>query len=142
MRILALALILLLAPAVAEAPMKYIPPKPKVEQRAKQEAHRVMFEVTAYTSHDFSMNGKGITASGVRAKRWHTVAASRGVPFGTRIFFPALGKTFVVQDRGSKKWIDSKNGIDIFVQTKAEAFKIGRRKLEGIIIYEPTSKER
>lgn len=133
MRILALTLALLLLPTLAEAPMKqYIPPpKPTAQQRAKQEPRKVMFEVTAYSAHDSGMNGKGITASGVRAGRWHTVAASRGIPFGTRIHFPALGKTFVVLDRGGQI---RGNRIDLFVGSRTEAVKFGRRKLEGVIL--------
>ena len=136
MRILALTLALLLAPAVADAPMKqYIPPpKAITQQRAKQEpltGRRVMFEVTAYMAHDSGMNGKGITASGVRARRWYTVAASRGYPYGTRIHFPALGKTFVVQDRGGAI---RGNRIDLFVSSRAEALKFGRKWLEGVVL--------
>lgn len=75
-----------------------------------------------------------ITASGSRAIPWRTVAVSRSIPLGARIYVPALKRIFVVHDRGSKKWIDKKNGMDIFVSTKEEAKKIGRRKLEGVIL--------
>ncbi|MDA8210365.1 MAG: 3D domain-containing protein [Clostridia bacterium] len=77
------------------------------------------------------MNGRGITASGVRARRWHTIAASRSYPFGTRIHIPALGKTFVVQDRGGAI---RGNRLDLFVGDRKEALRFGRRRLVGIVL--------
>ncbi len=132
MRILALTLILLLIPTVVEAPIKHIPPKPKVEQRAKQEPRKVMFEVTAYTIGDKGMSGKGITASGKRAIPWRTVAASRSLPMGTRIFLPQLNKVVIVHDRGGA--IKKSHRLDLCVEDKQTALKWGRRKLEGVIL--------
>lgn len=112
--------------------------KPPVEKTPNNlRGRKVVFEITAYTAHDRGMNGKGITASGVRARRWHTVAASRSYPFGTRIHIPALGKTFTVEDRGGAI---RGNRLDLFVGDRKEALKFGRRKLEGIILHDYTNR--
>jgi 3D (Asp-Asp-Asp) domain-containing protein len=139
MRILALTLALLLAPAVADAPMKqYIPPpKAITQQRAKQEpltGRRVMFEVTAYTACDKGMRGDGITASGARAVPWRTVAASRGYAYGTRIWLKELNRVVVVHDRGGAI---RGNRIDLYVEDRQTALKWGRRKLEGVVLNVP-----
>lgn len=108
--------------------------KPQVEKTPNTvRGRKVVFEITAYTAHDRGMNGKGITASGVRAKRLHTVAASRSYPFGTRIHIPAMGKTFTVEDRGGAI---RGNRLDLFVGNRKEALKFGRRRLEGIVLHD------
>lgn len=105
--------------------------KPPVKTFPKHQGPKVVFEITAYTARDKGMNGRGITASGVRARRWHTIAASRSYPFGTRIHIPALGKTFVVQDRGGAI---RGNRLDLFVGDRKEALRFGRRRLVGIVL--------
>lgn len=97
------------------------------------QGRKATFIVTAYTAHDKGMNGRGITASGVKARAWHTVAASRAYPFGTKIYFAALGRTVVVEDRGGAI---RGNKIDLFVghNDKQQAKKFGRRKLVGVIL--------
>lgn len=105
--------------------------RPAVKALVSRGSQGQIFTVTAYTSHDKGMNGKGITASGLRAKRWHTVAASRGIPFGTRIYFPELGRTVVVQDRGGAI---KGNKIDLYVGSRKEALNFGKQQLEGVIL--------
>ena len=58
------------------------------------------FKVTGYCSCSkcFS-NASGITASGVKARANHTLAAPRKYKFGTRINLKGYG-TYVVEDRG------------------------------------------
>lgn len=132
-RIIILILTMLIAPTIAEAPInKNIPlPKNIVQHRAKQRPIKMLFEVTAYTKSDFSMNGKGITASGTKVMQNRTIASSRRIPYGTRIFFPKLGRTYVVEDRGGAI---KGNRIDIYMDSRTEALKFGRKKLEGVIL--------
>lgn len=92
---------------------------------------RVNFVVTAYSAQDKGVNRKGITASGAVARPWYTVAASRGYPFGTRIHLIDLKKTVVVQDRGGSI---KGNRLDLFVGSRKEALKFGRKKMEGIVL--------
>lgn len=124
------ALMMLTLPTTAHTPQKQLPPPQQVDKPAVEHTYTT-FEVTAYTKSDSGMNGLGITASGVRAKRLHTIAASRNIPYGTKIFFPELGRTFVVQDRGGAI---RKNRIDIFMEDRQTALEFGRRKLKGIIL--------
>lgn len=58
------------------------------------------FRVTAYTSSDKGMNGKGVTASGALATPYRTVAADPNIPFGTVLVDTKSGERFVVEDRG------------------------------------------
>jgi 3D (Asp-Asp-Asp) domain-containing protein len=53
------------------------------------------------------------------------------LPFGTRVYIPALGATFVVQDRGGSI---SDYHIDIYFATEAECLSFGRQDLEIIIL--------
>ena len=78
----------------------------------------------------------GITASGTHAAQGRTVAAWSGLPFGTKVYFPALsgnsnGGVFVVEDRGGA--IGS-NRIDIFFNNHSAALGFGRRNLEMYVL--------
>jgi 3D (Asp-Asp-Asp) domain-containing protein len=83
--------------------------------------------VTAYTAYDHGMNGHGITASGGQAVEGRTVAAPRGIPMGTRIYIPALGRTYWVEDRGSAIKGDR---LDIYIEHRKDALEFGVRELE------------
>ena len=79
----------------------------------------------------------GVTSSGNIAREWHTVAAGRGYPIGTRIYIPAFadqpnGGWFVVEDRGGAI---SNNRIDVFMGSHQSAIQFGRRNLECYIYY-------
>lgn len=126
-------------PAVQVTPVQPIrpvqnQPKPKKQpSKPSGEAMRYDFvaEVTAYTAYDAGMNGKGITASGVKARPYHTIAMSRKYPFGTKVRIEGFDCVFVVEDRGGAI---TGNDIDIFMGSKQEAINFGRRKLEVKII--------
>jgi len=81
--------------------------------------------VTAYTaSYEECGKTDGITASGVRATEGRTVACDF-LEFGTQIMI--LGKTYVVEDRiGS----DHPSKLDVYMESKEEALKFGRREIE------------
>jgi 3D (Asp-Asp-Asp) domain-containing protein len=70
-------------------------------------------------------NAKGITASGKKAVEGITIAASRSIPFGTKINIPGLGVR-VVQDRLAKKYDDR---IDVFFNDHEKALKFGKKIL-------------
>ena len=80
-------------------------------------------------------SGYGVTASGVYATAWCTVAAGSGYKMGTVIYIPYFanmpnGGWFVVQDRGGAI---SNNRIDIYMDTYDECIQFGRRNLECYI---------
>lgn len=109
-----------------------------------QNKRRIIMEVTAYTA-GYESTGKtlehpeyGITASGNKVKPHYTVAASRSIPFGTRLRIPeyeefmGLDETIlVVEDRGSAI---TKGKLDIYIKDLETALNWGRRKVEVIFI--------
>lgn len=66
-----------------------------------------------------------ITASGERLEIGSTIAASRDIPFGTKIYIAGYGWR-EVHDRGG---MITEGKIDIAVATREEAFEIGRKQV-------------
>lgn len=95
----------------------------------------VMVEATGYAPLDpkavegmcYSGDPR-VTASGEPSDPSKTIAASKGVPFGTEIYIPNIGHR-VVQDRGGAI---TQGKIDIMFETQEEALAFGRQK---IIVY-------
>ena len=96
----------------------------------------VTLNATAYTASTCGKSpsdpGYGITASGVRATSWYTVAAGRGYSLGTVIYIPYFkdapnGGWFVVQDRGGAI---SNSKLDVYMDTYDDCMSFGRRNLE------------
>lgn len=100
------------------------------------EPRRMTVSVSAYTaSVDETDDTPCHTANGdnICDPNKGLTAAMNGMPFGTKIQIPALGdKVFTINDRMNRRY-DS-GYMDIHVQTKAEAFKFGRKTLEVIIL--------
>ena len=97
--------------------------------------------VSAYTASTCGKSASDplyeITASGVRASSWYTVAAGPGVPMGTVIYVPYFanqpnGGWFVVEDRGGAI---TNAKLDVYMDTLAECTSFGRRNLECYIYY-------
>ena len=85
----------------------------------------MLANISAYTAADDECGkGDGITASGRRAMAGRTIAMD-GVPFGTLVEID--GHVYTVEDRFGGGYTDR---IDIYMETKAEAFRWGRRYLE------------
>lgn len=81
--------------------------------------------ISWYTASADECGGKddGITASGTVATSGRTVACDH-LPFGTRIRIN--GKEYIVEDCFGGNYTDR---VDIFCETKEEAFKNGRQEL-------------
>lgn len=94
-------------------------PEPKIERR--------VMKITAYTSRDKGMNGKGITSNGERVQKDRTIAADESIPFGTEIYIPALSKTFVVTDRGGAI---GEGRLDLYMERYDDAMEFGVQELE------------
>lgn len=107
------------------------PEKAEVPANPSSLPYRVaLCNISAYTaSSDECGKNNGITASGVQAVAGRTIAMD-GVPFGTEVEIE--GHVYVVEDRFGGGYTDR---IDVFMDTKAEAFRWGRRWLE-VKIYE------
>ena len=67
----------------------------------------------------------GPTASGRMPVAGVTVAASRSIPFGTRVYIPGAGWR-TVQDRLARRYDDR---IDLYMTSHAAALRWGKRKL-------------
>ncbi|MGE0480474.1 MAG: 3D domain-containing protein [Phycisphaerae bacterium] len=77
--------------------------------------------VTAYCD-------RGITACGIPSGVGQC-AAPADIPLGSRVFIPALGRTFIVTDRTHKRF--RHNTIDIFMPSRDSCLAFGRRYLEA-----------
>lgn len=100
------------------------------------------FNVSAYTLREQECSRGatdplyGTTASGARVIEWYTVAASRDIPFGTRLYIPYFKDKpnhgiFVVQDRGGAI---TKGHLDIYMKDLPAALKFGRQKLDVYVL--------
>ncbi|AFA47558.1 3D domain-containing protein [Acetobacterium woodii] len=83
-------------------------------------------QCTAYTATG------NATASGVMPTANHTVATWSGLPFGTKIYIPATGITYTVEDRGGAV---TQGIVDIYMNTYEECIQFGRQNLEAYIIF-------
>jgi 3D (Asp-Asp-Asp) domain-containing protein len=86
---------------------------------------------SAYTAAaDECGKSDGITASGLKVREKETLACPPSFPFGTKIRIDGMG-TYVCQDRGGAI---KGNKVDIYMETKKEAFAFGRRNLLAEVI--------
>ncbi len=86
---------------------------------------------SAYTAAaDECGKSDGITASGLKVKEKETIACPPQFPMGTKIRISDMG-IYICQDRGGAI---KGNHIDIYMETKKEAFAFGRRNLEAEVI--------
>lgn len=86
---------------------------------------------SAYTAAaDECGKSDGITASGVKVMENRTLACPPQFPFGTKIQIDGMGAYFC-EDRGGA--IKS-NHIDIYMETKTQAFAFGRRNLTAEVV--------
>jgi 3D (Asp-Asp-Asp) domain-containing protein len=142
------------APEIAEAqspaepePEVIIAEEPKTPEEIKYEAimarwkkkqahmkapqGKFIINASAYTAAaDECGKNDGITSSGVKVKENQTLACPPNFAFGTKIRIEGMGVR-ICEDRGGAI---KGNHIDIYMETKAEAFKFGRRNLEAEVV--------
>ena len=86
---------------------------------------------SAYTAAaDECGKSDGITASGLKVAEKRTLACPRELPFGTKLRIEGMGE-YRCEDRGGAI---KGNKIDIYVETKKEAFAFGRQNLTAEIV--------
>jgi 3D (Asp-Asp-Asp) domain-containing protein len=91
-----------------------------------------VINASAYTaSADECDNNLGITASGIKVAPKRTIACAPEFPFGTKIEIEGMG-TYVCEDRGGAI---KGNKIDIYMETKTEAFAFGRQNLNAKVVF-------
>ena len=117
-------------PAVTETPAAQTAvaqtPAAETTTTVPEGAVQTILNCTAYTATG------NATASGVMPTSNHTVAGWSGLPFGTKIYIPAMGITYTVEDRGGAI---TEGIIDIYMDTYDQCIQFGRQNLEAYIIY-------
>jgi 3D (Asp-Asp-Asp) domain-containing protein len=94
---------------------------------------KFIINASAYTaSADECGKSDGITASGKKVKKNETIACPKSFAFGTKVNIEGHG-TYICQDRGGAI---KGNKIDIYMETKADAFAFGRQNLVAEIMTE------
>jgi 3D (Asp-Asp-Asp) domain-containing protein len=94
---------------------------------------KFVVNASAYTAAaDECGKSDGITASGKKVKENETLACPKSFPFGTKVRIEGYG-TYICQDRGGAI---KGNKVDIYMETKAQAFAFGRRNLTAEIVIE------
>ena len=90
-----------------------------------------IINASAYTAAaDECGKSDGITASGIKVEEERTLACPPAFPFGTKIAIEGMGE-YRCEDRGGAI---KGNHVDIYMETKAEAFAFGRRNLTAQVI--------
>lgn len=106
----------------------------KFEEKRKKASYpqgKFIINASAYTAAaDECGKSDGITASGLKVKVKETIACPREFPFGTKLNIEGMG-TYICQDRGGAI---KGNHIDIYMETKKEAFAFGRKNLLAEVI--------
>jgi 3D (Asp-Asp-Asp) domain-containing protein len=100
-------------------------------QKAQLPKGKFLINASAYTAAaDECGKSDGITASGLKVRENETIACPPSYPFGTRITIEGMG-TYICEDRGGAI---KGNKIDIYVETKREAFAFGRQHLLAEVV--------
>lgn len=85
-------------------------------------------EATAYLPGDG--DGRGITASGMVAKRGVVAVDPNVIPLGTRLYIPGYGMAIAADTGGAIKG----QKIDLLMESYGEAMEFGRRSIEVYIL--------
>lgn len=81
----------------------------------------MVVSATAYTATG------NTTASGTVPQEGRTIATWGGIPFGTKVYIPALGGVYTVEDRGGAVGYGI---IDIFMNSEEKCLAWGRQNIE------------
>jgi len=84
----------------------------------------------AFGSGGNDINGNGITAIGLRARKGIVAVDPKVIPLGTKLFIPGYGVALAADTGG---WI-KKNRIDLCFETLEECFRFGRRKIRVYLV--------
>lgn len=109
-------------------PTQPTPEPPKVEEPKSK-----IWNVSFYCSCE-KCTGKwgGLTASGVQATPWYTIAMDKKYPMGTKLKLEGFDHIFVKEDVGGAI---KGNKVDIYVGNDHQlALKLGRQYIKGYIL--------
>ena len=97
------------------------------------------FEVSFYTTSPDEGSGTGVGSSGERVIPWTSIALPKEIPFYSEVCIEGLG-TFINHDTGSyiSSYYDEQGNkvyrCDVLVNSKAEAYSLGRQYRSGYIL--------
>jgi len=97
--------------------------------KIKNNKHIIM-EATAYTKSVEEGTQRGITRSGTEVSRGTVAVDPRAIPLGTRLYVDGYGDAIALDTGGAIKG----NRIDLYMETKKEAFEWGRRQVKVWIL--------
>jgi len=84
----------------------------------------------AYGSGGNDINGNGITAIGLRAKKGIVAVDPKFIPLGTKLYIQGYGEALAADTGG---WIKG-NRIDLCFESLEECFRYGRRKIKVYLV--------
>lgn len=76
------------------------------------------------------INGNGITAIGLRARKGIVAVDPRVIPLGTKLYIPGYGEALAADTGG---WIKGSR-IDLCFESLGECFRFGRRKIKIYLV--------
>ncbi len=100
--------------------------QPKTETKNKY----IICETTAYTRSHSEETSRGITRSGTRVSRGTVAVDPTVIPLGTKLYIENYGEAIALDTGGAIKG----NRIDLYMETKKEAFEWGRREVKVWIL--------
>jgi 3D (Asp-Asp-Asp) domain-containing protein len=84
----------------------------------------------AFGSGGNDINGNGITALGLRARKGIVAVDPRIIPLGTRLYIPGYGEALAADTGG---WIKNYR-VDLCFETLEDCYKFGRRKIRVYLV--------
>jgi len=90
----------------------------------------IVMEASAYTKSVEEQTYKGITKSGTQVSRGTVSVDPRIIPLKTKLYIEGYGEAIALDTGGAIKG----NRIDLYMETKKEAFKFGRKDVKVFII--------
>jgi len=84
----------------------------------------------AYGKGGNDINGNGITAIGLRARKGIIAVDPRVIPLGTKLYIPGYGEAMAADTGG---WIKG-NRIDLCFETMEECYRWGRRRIKIYLV--------
>lgn len=103
--------------------------EPSLAKIEENENYMIMI-ATAYTKSIEEGTHKGITKSGTQVSRGTVAVDPRVIPLGTKLYVENYGHAVALDTGGAIK----ENRIDLYMETKDEAFEFGRKEVRVWII--------
>jgi len=111
-------------------------PKPELElinpEAIKKEENNnyIVMQATAYTKSKEEGTYNGITRSGTEVSRGTVSVDPRVIPLGTKLYIEGYGHAIALDTGGDIRH----NRIDLYMETKEEAFEFGRQEVKVYIL--------